>query len=173
MSADRNRQILLVETPQGKLEPRHFRQAESDIPSPAEGQILVRTRYLSLDAANRAWMQGATYRSAVEAGTVMAGGSISEVVESRDGGFAKGDLVFADTGWQDYAVLHVYPMYAYKMWSRDGWVALARWLGACSLSSENILTIKNSQNPRVSANAVTEPAAVATPALMAMSAVTS
>ena len=105
MSADRNRQILLVETPQGKLEPRHFRQAESDIPSPAEGQILVRTRYLSLDAANRAWMQGATYRSAVEAGTVMAGGSISEVVESRDGGFAKGDLVFADTGWQDYAVL--------------------------------------------------------------------
>jgi NADPH-dependent curcumin reductase CurA len=61
--------------------------------------------YISLDAANRAWMQGATYRDAVGAGSVMAGASISEVVESKAPGFAPGDLVFADTGWQDYAVL--------------------------------------------------------------------
>ena len=67
--------------------------------------MLLRVRYISLDAANRAWMHGATYRSAVEAGTVMAGGALAEVVESRAEGFAAGDLVFADTGWQDYAAL--------------------------------------------------------------------
>jgi NADPH-dependent curcumin reductase CurA len=66
---------------------------------------LLRTRYISLDAANRAWMWGATYRAAVKAGDVMAGGALAEVVESRAPGFAAGDLVFADTGWQDYAAL--------------------------------------------------------------------
>jgi NADPH-dependent curcumin reductase CurA len=100
-----NRQILLVETPTGRLGPEHFRLAEGEAPTPKDGEVLLRTRYLSLDAANRAWMHGATYRSAVEAGSVMAGGAIAEVVESRAPGFGPGDLVFADTGWQDYAVL--------------------------------------------------------------------
>jgi NADPH-dependent curcumin reductase CurA len=100
-----NRQILLVETPKGKLGEEHFRLAESALPAPQEGELLVRIRYISLDAANRAWMQGATYRSAVEAGTVMAGGAVAEVIESKAPGFAPGDLVFGDTGWQDYAAL--------------------------------------------------------------------
>jgi NADPH-dependent curcumin reductase CurA len=105
MSGIINRQILLVETPRGKLGPQHFRLIESDMPVPQEGELLLRVRYLSLDAANRAWMQGATYRSAIEAGSVMAGGALAEVVESRDPGFLAGDLVFADTGWQEYAAI--------------------------------------------------------------------
>lgn len=105
MAKGTNRQILLVETPKGKLTPQHFTLSDGPIPGPREGEILVRVRLISLDAANRAWMQGATYRSAVEAGTVMAGGAIAEVVESRAEGFAPGDLVFADTGWQEYAAL--------------------------------------------------------------------
>jgi NADPH-dependent curcumin reductase CurA len=105
MATGTNRQILLVETPKGKLAPENFRLSEARIPTPGEGEILVRVKLISLDAANRAWMQGATYRSAVEAGTVMAGGSISEVLESKAPGFAAGDLVFADTGWQEFAVL--------------------------------------------------------------------
>ena len=100
-----NRQIVLEQLPQGKLSPDHFRLAQTAIPAPGEGEVLVRTRYISLDAANRAWMQGATYRAALAAGDVMAGGSLAEVVESKAPGLAKGDLVFADTGWQDYAVL--------------------------------------------------------------------
>lgn len=100
-----NRQIVLEQLPQGKLSPDHFRLAETAIPAPGEGEVLVRTRYISLDAANRAWMQGATYRAALAAGDVMAGGALAEVVESKAPGLAKGDLVFADTGWQDYAVL--------------------------------------------------------------------
>jgi NADPH-dependent curcumin reductase CurA len=105
MAAHANRQVLLAEKPTGKLGPEHFRLTEGSMPAPKDGEVLARVRYISLDAANRAWMQGATYRSAVEAGGVMAGGAIAEVVESRADGFAPGDLVFADTGWQDYATL--------------------------------------------------------------------
>src|SRR5262249_49666304 len=50
-------------------------------------------------------MQGATYRSVLNAGQVMAGGALAEVVQSNVGHLKPGDLVFADTGWQDYAAL--------------------------------------------------------------------
>jgi NADPH-dependent curcumin reductase CurA len=104
--AEANRQILLDRLPGGdKLAGEHFRLTETPIPSPGEGEVLVRTRYISLDAANRAWMQGATYRSALEGGQVMAGGALAEVVASNVNHLTPGDLIFADTGWQDYAVL--------------------------------------------------------------------
>ena len=100
-----NRQILLVEKPSGKLGPEHFRLTDGRIPEPKDGEALLRVRCISLDAANRAWMHGATYRSAVEANTVMAGGGIAEVVASKSPGLAPGDIVFGDTGWQDYAAI--------------------------------------------------------------------
>ena len=100
-----NRQIVLDQIPQGRLGPEHFRLIETAPPTPADGEALVRTRYISLDAANRAWMQGATYRSALSSGQVMAGGAIGEVVESRDPSLAPGDLVSGDIGWQDYAAV--------------------------------------------------------------------
>jgi len=104
--AETNRQIVLDRLPQGdKLGPEHFRLTEAARPTPGEGEALLHTRYISLDAANRAWMQGATYRSALESGQVMAGGALAEVVDSRAAHLAPGDIVFADTGWQDYAVL--------------------------------------------------------------------
>jgi len=103
MKDDVNRQILLVEKPAGKLGPQHFKMVEGKIPEPGEGEALLRVRYISLDAANRAWMHGATYRAAVEANSVMAGGGIAEVVSSTAPGLAPGDIVFGDTGWQDYA----------------------------------------------------------------------
>jgi NADPH-dependent curcumin reductase CurA len=105
MSDTINRQVLLVEKPSGKLGPEHFRMAESAIPEAADGEALLRVRYISLDAANRAWMHGATYRAAVEANTVMAGGGIAEVVSSKSPQLAPGDIVFGDTGWQEYAVV--------------------------------------------------------------------
>jgi len=104
--AEANRQIVLDRLPQGdKLGPQHFRLTDAARPSAGEGEVLLRTRYISLDAANRAWMQGATYRSALESGQVMAGGALAEVVESNAPNLSPGDIVFADTGWQDYAVL--------------------------------------------------------------------
>jgi NADPH-dependent curcumin reductase CurA len=102
--AEVNRQVVLRELPDGKLSTGNFELTSGPVPAPAQGQVLLRTLYVSLDAANRAWMQGATYRSAINAGDVMAGGALAEVVESRADGFSSGDLVFTDTGWQDYAV---------------------------------------------------------------------
>jgi NADPH-dependent curcumin reductase CurA len=100
-----NKQILLAERPDGALETSHFQIRDGAMPEPKVGEILVRTILLSLDAANRAWMQGATYREAVNAGDVMHSYSIAEVVTSKADGFKAGDLVGAETGWQEYAAL--------------------------------------------------------------------
>src|SRR3954452_22222972 len=105
MSGSVNRQILLVKNPSGKLGPEHFKLVEGAVPEPKDGEALLRVRYISLDAANRAWMHGATYRSAVEANSVMAGGAIAEVVSSKAPGLAPGDIVFGDTGWQELAAV--------------------------------------------------------------------
>jgi len=105
MSDTINRQVLLVEKPAGKLGPEHFKMSEAAIPEPKDGEALLRVRYISLDAANRAWMHGATYRAAVETNTVMAGGGIAEVVSSKAPGLLPGDIVFGDTGWQEYAAV--------------------------------------------------------------------
>jgi hypothetical protein len=100
-----NRQFLIDHLPKGKLGSEVFNLSEGAMPSPKDGEALVRTRYISLDAANRAWMWGATYRAALKAGDVMAGGGLAEVVESRSPDLKPGDLVWGDTGWQDYAAL--------------------------------------------------------------------
>src|SRR5258705_13114576 len=89
----------------GRLARERFGLKAGERPAPGEGEVLLKTRYIPLDAANRAWMQGATYRSALEGGQVMAGGGLSEVVQSNVGHLKAGDLVFADAGWQEYAVL--------------------------------------------------------------------
>jgi NADPH-dependent curcumin reductase CurA len=101
----KNRQFILDQIPKGKLSKEHFRLTEAPVPSPDEGEVLLRVRYVSLDAANRAWMLGPTYRAALKAGDVMAGGALAEVVESRSSGFKPGDLVIGDTGWREYAVV--------------------------------------------------------------------
>ena len=100
-----NQQILLAERPAGHLEESHFEIRQGAVPSPADGQVLVRNILLSLDAANRAWMQGATYKAAVNPGEVMHGYAVCEVIESRSPKFAAGDLVYAEPGWQEYAAL--------------------------------------------------------------------
>jgi NADPH-dependent curcumin reductase CurA len=87
--AQRNRQILLVAKPTGRLGAEHFRLSDGAIPVPQDGEQLLRIRYISMDAANRAWMQGATYCAAVEAG-IVAGGAVAEIVEARAPGYAPG-----------------------------------------------------------------------------------
>ncbi len=98
-----NRQWLYAKQPVGKIGPDTFQWTETAIPVPRDGEVLVRTRMLSLDPANRAWMMGKTYRDALEPGQVMSGFTIGEVVESKASGLAKGDIVEGDWGWQDYA----------------------------------------------------------------------
>lgn len=105
MTSETNLQILLREAPRGTLLPDHFETRSTDRPHAQDGEVLVRSLLLSLDAANRAWMQGATYKSAVEAGDVMHGYAIGEVVDSKAAGFSKGDLVAGEFGWQQYAAM--------------------------------------------------------------------
>jgi NADPH-dependent curcumin reductase CurA len=100
-----NTQILLVERPTGRLEESHFDVRQAPMPSPGDGEVLVRNILLSQDAANRAWMQGATYREAVNAGDVMHGYALCEVMESNSPAHRPGDLVMGEAGWQEYAAL--------------------------------------------------------------------
>jgi len=100
-----SRQILLDSLPEGRLSTANFRLVEVERPSPREGEVLLRPIYITLDASNRAWMQGPTYRAALKAGDVMYGRALAEVVESWAEGLAPGDIVFAETGWRDWAVM--------------------------------------------------------------------
>jgi NADPH-dependent curcumin reductase CurA len=100
-----NTQIVLVERPTGKLQESHFEIRQGPMPVPGDAQVLVRTILLSQDAANRAWMQGATYRDAVNPGDVMHGYALCEVVESNAPDHQPGDLVLGEAGWQQFAAL--------------------------------------------------------------------
>jgi NADPH-dependent curcumin reductase CurA len=100
-----NRQILLAERPSGKLEESHFKAINSTIGEPGPGELLVRTILLSIDPANRAWMQGRTYREQLGAGEVMAGGALCEVVAANASPILEGSIVVCEPGWQQYAIV--------------------------------------------------------------------
>lgn len=95
------RQIVVRELPTGALGPEHFEMRETELPPPAEGEARMKTIIMSIDAANRAWMQGATYREAVKAGDVMHTYAIGQITESNDPRLAVGDIVASETGWSD------------------------------------------------------------------------
>jgi hypothetical protein len=105
MTATVNQQVRLKSRPVGEPKPRDFELVEAPMPDLSEGQILCRTIYLSLDPYMRGRMNEArSYAPSVALGQVMVGGTVSEVVESRHPGFARGDLVAGYDGWQAYAV---------------------------------------------------------------------
>ncbi|MEP3846093.1 MAG: NADP-dependent oxidoreductase [Paracoccaceae bacterium] len=97
-----NRQIIVQDIPKGALSQDHFAMRSADMPKPAKGEVVLRTLLMSIDAANRSWMQGATYREAINAGDVMATYAISEVVESQSSRFAPGDIVASESRWAEY-----------------------------------------------------------------------
>jgi hypothetical protein len=101
----RNKQIVVRELPEGDLEESHFELRDGDLPSISDGEALVRTILISVDAANRAWMQGPTYRKAVKAGDVMHAYAIGEVVESKDAALKPGDIVAAEASWSEYVTI--------------------------------------------------------------------
>lgn len=101
----KNLQVLLASRPQGSVREENFRIVETDLPRPAEGEVLVRNLYLSLDPYMRMRMDaGKSYAPPVEVGEVMVGGGVGEVLESRDARLSKGDIVTGRLGWQLYAV---------------------------------------------------------------------
>jgi NADPH-dependent curcumin reductase CurA len=101
----RNRQVLFVHRPEGKLAESDFEVREAEVPDLGSGEVLCRTILLSVDPANRAWMAGRTYRDQLGENEVMSGFTLSEVVDSGDTTLAQGTIVAGDGGWQQYAVL--------------------------------------------------------------------
>ena len=101
-----NRRVLLAARPTGLPTPQHFRLDPAAVPVPGEGQVLLRTLYLSLDPYMRNLMDeaGTSYAQAVPLGEPMVGGTVSRVVASRHAQFRTGDLVLGSAGWQDYAL---------------------------------------------------------------------
>ncbi|MFT5483125.1 MAG: NADPH-dependent curcumin reductase CurA [Halieaceae bacterium] len=104
-AAATNRRVVLASRPTGKPTAANFRIESAPIPDPADGQVLLRTLYLSLDPYMRGRMNaGASYASPVELDHVMGGGTVSRVERSRHSGFAEGDLVLSFSGWQEFEV---------------------------------------------------------------------
>jgi len=98
-----NRQWRLRQRPQGQVSTETLELVTEPAPSPADGQILVRNVYLSLDPTNRIWMTDmAQYMPPVALGEVMRGGTIGRVIESRHPAFTPGDWVSGMGQWQDY-----------------------------------------------------------------------
>jgi NADPH-dependent curcumin reductase len=98
--------VVLASRPNGAPTPENFRTEVVDLPEPADGEVLVRTVYLSLDPYMRGRMStAASYAPHLELGDVMVGQTVGEVLESRHRDLRAGDYVLAGTGWQSHAVV--------------------------------------------------------------------
>ncbi len=99
--------IVLASRPRGKPAPENFRLEQADLPAPGDGQLKVRTIWLSLDPYMRGRMDAAkSYAAPVEVGATMEAGGVAEVLESRSDRFRPGDIVVGRTGWASHAVLN-------------------------------------------------------------------
>lgn len=104
-SRDTNRKILLNSRPDGTPVLDNFKLQCSGIPSPLNGEVLLRTLFLSLDPYMRGRMSdGPSYAKPVELGEVMVGGTVARVEVSLNPNLKQGDLVLSQHGWQDYAI---------------------------------------------------------------------
>jgi len=98
-----NMQVLLASRPTGWVTEENFKIVDTAVPKPAEGQILVRNHYLSLDPYMRGRMNDTkSYAAKQEIDQVMVGGTVGEVVESKNPKFKVGDIVTGFYGWQQY-----------------------------------------------------------------------
>lgn len=105
MTPTQMQRIVLAARPTGRPDNSHFRLETAPIPTPGEGQLLLKTLYLSLDPYMRGRMSAAkSYSAPVEIGQVMEGGTVSEVLESRYPGLEPGDVVLSFSGWQSHAL---------------------------------------------------------------------
>src|SRR5947207_14936749 len=96
-----NRQILLASRPQGPLIEANFRLVEQSIPEPADGEVLIRNEWLSLDPYMRGRMNDVkSYVPPAELGAVMVGQTVGEVLQSRHPQFQPGMKVLTPLGWQ-------------------------------------------------------------------------
>ena len=101
-----NRQWVLAKRPLGLVKKDNFTLIENPIPTPSEGEVLVRNLFLSFDPTQRGWMEDReSYLPPVGIGEPMRAGSVGQVTETRHPDFAVGDIVQTTGGWQDFVVI--------------------------------------------------------------------
>jgi len=106
VTARTNRQIILRRRPRGLVAPGDTEQISVPAPEPGDGEALLRTTYVGIDAAARTWLDDQPgYLPPVQLGEVIRAAGIGEVVESRCDAFAIGDVVTTLTGFQDYVLI--------------------------------------------------------------------
>ncbi|NOH80385.1 NADP-dependent oxidoreductase [Vibrio sp. RE86] len=135
MTDSTNRRIVLASRPVGAPTPDNFRLEQSDIPTPKQGEMLLRSVYLSLDPYMRGRMGDAkSYADPVALDEVMVGGTVCQVVQSNNAEFEEGEWVLAFTGWQDFGISNgegliklgqspAYPSYALGVMGMPGFTA--------------------------------------------------
>ncbi|MBN3857552.1 NADP-dependent oxidoreductase [Paraburkholderia sp. Ac-20340] len=102
-----NRRVVLHSRPLGAPTHDNFRLHESAVPTPGDGEVLLRTLWLSLDPYMRTRMNHiGSYAPPIALGDPMVGATVSRVIDSKHAQFKPGDLVLAHSGWQDYALAH-------------------------------------------------------------------
>jgi NADPH-dependent curcumin reductase CurA len=105
MNAIANRRIVLAQRPVGTPTLSDFSLVDEVLPPPGPGQVLLQTLFLSLDPYMRGRMNDVkSYAPSVAIGEVMVGGTVCKVAESNLDGFAVGDIVLANAGWQEYSL---------------------------------------------------------------------
>jgi NADPH-dependent curcumin reductase len=99
-------QIILASRPKGAPTSKNFRLEVGSIPIAADGQVLLRTQYLSLDPYMRGRMNDAkSYATPVSIGGVMEGEVVAEILESKHPDYRQGDLVQGRIGWRTHAAV--------------------------------------------------------------------
>ncbi|GLR09992.1 NADP-dependent oxidoreductase [Mixta theicola] len=102
---ERNRRVILASRPHGAPTTANFRLDTQPVPSPGEGEMLLRTVYLSLDPYMRGRMSDApSYVEPFAVEDVLGGGTVAIVEQSRHPDYQQGDWVVSQSGWQDYAL---------------------------------------------------------------------
>jgi NADPH-dependent curcumin reductase CurA len=105
MTQIKNTRIVLASRPEGRPTPENFRIEHSDVPDLGDGEVLLKTLFLSLDPYMRGRMSAAkSYSAPVEIDAVMEGGTVCQVAASCNARYAPGDIVLAHAGWQAYSV---------------------------------------------------------------------
>ena len=151
------RRIVLASRPRGQVVPENFRIETVDVPAPADGQLLIRNHYLSLDPYMRGRMSEAkSYAASQALDETMIGGTVGEVVASRHPDYAPGEFVAAMGGWAEMAVSDGTAVR--KLDLQGGAVPLSAHLGAVGMPGmtawyglNRILELKTGQTLCVSA----------------------
>jgi len=104
--SEQNRRLVLAKRPSGLVDESTVRLESEAVPEIADGEALVRVRYLSIDPTIRTWMDDIpSYLPPIEIGEVIRSGGVGEVIDSRCEVYTPGQLLFGMTGWQDYVVV--------------------------------------------------------------------